>query len=242
MTDKLAKAYKMLKTCNIKSGRLHVVYEEFEAGRVYATKDVIAATPVIPDKKDRDGKVLRKGGPDDRRLRLWIEMGFCVPAGDSAVVTAVATPDEKAKAKQETEGKRSAATAEAAAKKAGKEEAKLEAEQLKVDAKQAKEDTAEAKRLAAEAEKERKVEEKRLNAEKALEAKEEKAQARQEEKWMKKWKDVPVEDFPKYVALLETEGYEFEDDTPDSSDPAAWLAYFVPFFGEGGPPDLTEAE
>ena len=153
---KLAKAYKMLKTCNIKTGRIHVVNETFEAGQIYLAKDIIAASPRLPELKRKDGTVRQKAGPDDRRLRVWIEMGFCVPAGDGAVIATVATPDEKATAKQDAEDKRTAKVAKDAAEKAEKAVAKLDAENLKADAKQAKEDAEEAKRLVAEDKKKRK--------------------------------------------------------------------------------------
>lgn len=231
----LAKAYKMLKTCNIKSGRIHVINEMFEAGQIYATKDIIAASPRLPEVKRKDGTVTQKAGLDDRRLRLWINMGFCVPAGDGASIAAVATPDEKATAKQEAEDKRTAEASEKADAKAQKEAAKLEAEELKAEAKAAKEKAAEAKKLEAEQKKIAKDADKAKAAEEVLEAKELKANKRL-------WKDVPVEDYPKYVALLNEQGYEFEEDVPDPENHDEWLAYFVPFFGEGGPPELAKAE
>ena len=49
------------------------------------------------------------------------------------------------------------------------------------------------------------------------------------------------EDYPKYVELAQADGYELED-APDPTDAVAWLAYFVPFFGEAGPPELTAEE
>ena len=239
---KLANAYQMLQTCFIKTGTIVVVHEEFTAGKVYAAKDIPEA-----------------------RLKVWIQEGFCVPAVSGEKVTAVATPDEKAIAADKTAKKKAEAVAEEAEKKAEKAANKKAKEKAEADKKVAKKATEENKKKTAAEERKKAAAEKKANAEKALkeEAEREKAEAELEAKAVADakveaeaekeaeaerlaplfdlWANVSVEDYQKYVNLAKEGGYEL-DDAPDTSDPAAWLAYFVPFFGEDGPPPLPEIE
>lgn len=225
---KLAKAYKMLKTCYIKTGTVIVVHEEFTAGKVYATVDI-----------------------PEPRLLVWLQEGFCIPAVSGAEVTAIDTPEKKAEAADKVAADKAKETAAAAKKKADAETKKQEKKRAEKEAKAAKKAQADAKeKAAAEANAAREAE-KKANAEKVQAEAEEKALVKAEaeaEAEAEKlaplfdlWADVPVADYPKYVELAKEGGYEL-DDAPDDSDPAAWLAYFVPFFGESGPPPLPKAE
>jgi len=218
----LAKAYKMLQTCYIKTGTLIVVHEEFTVGKVYAAKDIPEA-----------------------RLRVWIQEGFCVPAGSGEETTAVATLEEKAEAAEKTAEKKAKATAATAKKKAEKAAEKKSEADSKAKKKAAKAETEVAKKEAAAKKKAKKEAEKEAAAAEALAEVEKQAaeeKAAEEAAFVemaKKWDNVPVEDFPRYVELVKEQGYEL-DDAPDVSDHAAWLAYFVPRFGEDGPPPLPE--
>lgn len=219
---KLAKAYKMLQTCFIKTGTIIVVHEEFTEGKVYAAKDIPEA-----------------------RLLVWIDEGFCVPADPGAEVTAAATPEQKAEAAEKVAAKKAKDAADAAAKKAAKlakkkadADQKAEKKAAKDAAETAKKETAAAKKAAKEAEKEVAAAEALAEAEQKA-ADEQAAEAAAFIEMAKLWDDVPVEDFPRYVEFAEAQGYEL-DEAPDVKDHAAWLAYFVPFFGEDGPPLLPE--
>ena len=220
--SKLAKAYQMLQTCFIKTGTVIVVHEEFTAGKVYATKDIPEA-----------------------RLLVWIEEGFCIPAVSGEEVTAIATPEEKAEVAAKVAEKKAKATADAAEKKAEKAAKKKSEADLKAKKKTAKAETEAAKKEAIADKKAKKEAEKEAAAAEALveaekQATEEKAAEEAAFVEMAKlWDAVPVEDYPKYVEVAKEAGYEL-DDAPDTSDPAVWLAYFIPFFGDEGPPPLPE--
>lgn len=217
---KLAKAYLMLQTCYIKHGSPVVVHEPFEVGNTYATKDIPEA-----------------------RLLVWIRNGFCVPAGSDAEVTPVATQDEKELAAQNKADDQAEKTAAAARVKADKLAKEKQVADERANTKEAKQIADDAKKQAAEDAKAKKAADKKANAEKALEDKEAKAAKKKSDKdfskWVKLWDDVSPEDYPKYVVLAEGDDYQF-DDAPDPEDQVAWLAYFVPFFGEDGPPDVSE--
>ena len=79
---KLAKAYKMLQTCYIKHGPLEEP-DEFTAGKTYARSDIPPA-----------------------RLPVWIQQGFCVPAGPGSEVEAVADPEERPEPKRKRNQRR----------------------------------------------------------------------------------------------------------------------------------------